>query len=308
MSIDGEDHYRKLAQAFADAAWRGRKPSPQKGNTFHHLCVLNELAKSHSIEACKQYAGSRDIPWGRFASLDALRMVIGQAPLGGINPIGDFPVVRPDLDYVTFRNPNARKVVVIFTGAAHQFGAPLRVIHQWFRRLDASLVYVFDMDWTYYLGPVRGLGGNLDETAAALRAIVAELGGTSCYCVGNSGGGFGALLFALRLQARRTLAFSPPTAIRESLEGVRRKGVVLDGLVSARNEVELREFYLASANPPPARIHFPGSNLHDTAEAENLAGLPGIELQPIDETNHNLIPLFISRDLFFPALEWLVAD
>lgn len=308
MSTDSEDLYRNLAQDFAEEARRGRRPSPKKGNTFQHLSVLNELARAHSIEACKQYAASRDIPWGRFASLDALRLVIGQAPLGGVNPIGDFPVARPDLDYVTFHNPNARKVVIIFTGAAHQFGAPLRVIHQWFRRLDASLVYVFDMEWTYYLGTVRGLGNGLNETAAALQALVAELGGTRCYCVGNSGGGFGALLFALRLAARRTLAFSPPTSIRESLEGVRRKGVDLDGLVSARSEVELREFYLASAEPPPARIYFPGNNLHDRAEAECLAGVPGMDLQPVEDTNHNLIPSFIDRGLFAPALEWLVAD
>ncbi|MCK0206838.1 hypothetical protein MWN33_02200 [Starkeya koreensis] len=306
--MDSEEPFRHLAAAFARAVQHGGRPTPQKGNIFQHLSVLNQLARSHPLEAARLYAASAEIPWGRFASLDALRQVIVQAPSSGDDAVDGFPPLRPDIDYVTLPYPGARKVLFVFTGAAHQFGAPLRVMHQWFRRLGVSLVYVFDMDWNYYLGTVRGLGGSVGETAAALAAIRDELGATSCYCAGNSGGGFGALLYAPRLGARRSLAFSPPTAIRESLESVRRKGARLDGLVSPRGEVELRAFYLDAAEAPPARVHFAANNAHDRDEAENLAGLPGIELLPLPDTNHNLIPSFIARGLFMPALEWLVAD
>ncbi len=308
MQDPADEAFQQAAATFAACVDAGEEARVERATLFHHMAVLNILARGHSLRACRHYAGSAVIPWGRFGSLDSLRTVILRAPEVEAAGIAPFPATVPELDVLPFHHPGAEAVVFVFTGRAHQFGAPLSLIHPWFRTLGTSVVYVFDMDLTYYLGPLRGLGASIEANVAALRSLMAGLGATRCCCVGNSGGGFGALLYAPLLGARRSLAFSPPTMIRESLDQVRGKVPDLDRLVAANGAVDLRLLYAARGTWPPARIFYPASLERDSEEARNLAGLAGIALNPVDLAKHNLIPHLIASDAFQPELAWLVAE
>lgn len=297
----------RAAAAFADAVAAGRAVRVEGGSVLQHLQVLHELVATQPINVCKRYASLPEIPLGRFSALDAFRSLILRAPDSTPDDIGDFPLRMPEADYIAFPSRGASVMLFVFTGAAHQFGGPIRVVHQWFRRLGVSVVYLFDMDWTYYLGGIRGLAGTIEGSAEALKTMARAAGATTHLCVGNSGGGFGALLYAMHLAARRTLAFSPPTAIRESLEIVTRKVPHARGLVTGSGAIDLRAIHESIREPRACRIYFPEQNAHDRDEALNLAGLPGIDVQPVPGLKtHNLIPSFVDTGRFEQELNWLV--
>lgn len=307
MQGDSGESIREAAEDFSAAVAAGRAVRIEGGSVPQHLSMLHELVATQPIAVCKRYASLPGIPWGRFSSLDALRMLILRAPDSTPGDIGDLPMRLTEENYIALVAPGAITMLFVFTGAAHQFGGPLRVIHQWFRRLGVSVVYLFDMDWTYYLGGIGGLSGSIEGATAAMKEIAQNAGATSLRCLGNSGGGFGAILYAAHLAASRTLAFSPPTAIRESLEAVTRKVPQTREMATGSGAIELRAVYERSRIGGEYRVYYPEQNEHDRSEALNLASLPGFDLRPLPGVrNHNLIPHLVSTGQFERELNWLV--
>lgn len=307
MLGDSGDLIRQAAADFSAAVAAGRVVRIEGGSVPQHLSMLHELVATQPIAVCKRYASLPGIPWGRFSSLDALRMLILRAPDSTPGDIGDLPMRRTEENYISLVAPGAITMLFVFAGAAHQFGGPLRVLHQWFRQLGVSIVYLFDMDWTYYLGGIKGLSGSIEGTTDAMKEIARDAGATSLRCLGNSGGGFGAILYAAHLAASRTLAFSPPTAIRESLEAVTRKIPQAREMETGSGAIELRTLYEQSKIGGEYRVYYPEQNEHDKSEALNLANLPRLDLRPLPGVrNHNLIPHFISTGQFERELNWVV--
>lgn len=307
MLRDDGEAIRKAAAAFSSAVATGQTVRVKGGSVLQHLSVLRELVATQPIEVCRRYAALPEIPSGRFAALDALCTLILQAPDSTPGDIGDFPQRIPEEHYIVFAAPSATRMLFVFTGAAQQFGGPLRVMHQWFRRLGVSVVYLFDAEWTYYLGGINGLSDSIEGSAEALKEIARTAGATSHLCLGNSGGGFGALLYAPHLAARRTLAFSPPTAIRESLEVVTRKVPDASRMSAGSGAIDLREIYSQQVAARDIRIYYPAQNAHDSSEASNLNGLPGFDLRPLPGVKtHNLVPHLVAMGRFGPELDWLV--
>lgn len=305
MALD----HAAMAAGFALAIQEDRHPAVVPIDIKDHLLVLHHLINSHSLEACRRYAAEDCIPWGRFKKFDELRWIVLHAPRNIRPGMVESVVANRASDLIVCPRPGATRVVLVFTGAHHQFGGPLRLIHRWLAQLDASLIYLIDNDWSYYLGPMRGLGGSMTDKAEALNRIIGDLGATSCFCLGTSGGGFGALVLAPYLGAKRVLAYSPPTVLRESLPAIQRKVPGLDPLLSPEGTIDIADLRTRHDQVPPTKIYYPADNAHDLIEAENLRGVPGVELRPLEgETDHNLMPRVISRGLFGLHLDWLVRD
>lgn len=296
-----------LAEDFALAVRQGRRPRPAPAGAKRHLMVLRHLIHSHPLETCRIYAASDGIPWRRFAALDILRLLVLNAPVTPDPGMPDLPAMTDGADYILCPRPGADKVLFVFTGAARQLGGPLPLMHRWLARLGVSIVYLVDTDWSFYLGPLRGLGVTLDEKSAALHDLMRQMGGRSCCCLGNSGGGFGALLLAPRLGASRTLAYSPPSVIRESLDRVQAVVPDLGGMLAPDGTISLADQFARLGRVPPARIYYPAANAHDRAEAAHLDGIAGLSLRPVDGVEeHNLIPFMVSHGLLPVHLDWLV--
>ncbi|WP_139103291.1 hypothetical protein [Pararhodobacter sp. CCB-MM2] len=168
------------------------------------------------------------------------------------------------------------------------------------------MIYLNDSRASYFLGPLRGVGETVAEMASALSEVLARLGQDGAYCLGYSGGGFGALIFSSRLGVQRSLVYSPPTIIRESLPIVIRNGANLEGLLSPEGAVDLSHL-LQGSRIPMIRIYFSGGNEHDALEIENISQISDLDIRPFpDMVQHNLIPSMIARGLFGTHLEWLV--
>jgi len=290
-----------MADAFVAARQDGLAAHEPDLRPVQHLAVLQSLLARHQIGDAVAYAQA-DLPWDIFSRLDDLRrLLLSLPPSEGDVP--DFGQMRMDRPIHVIERPGARLTVLAFTDIRHHLGAPMRLVHPWFARLEANIVYVADLDWAYYLGPCPALGDTPERKAEALKAIVDGLGAPDCACFGPSGGGFGALLLGSRLGARRILTYAAPTVLRRTLPSLIRRVPSITELQTDRHSINLRALLSPEAE---IRLVYGAGNGLDRIEAENLAGLPRVTLCPLaEETRHILVPAFAESGRFASDLDWL---
>jgi hypothetical protein len=302
------EHIAGLARDISSALRQGRTPPMAGLGVYQHLALLRSLIQTEGLAVCKAYAACTDLPLGRFRPFDLLVTLVRAAPRSAAGDAGDLGPSPAGGGVLALPARGRAKALVVFTDVLQHFGCPLPIVHQWFRGLDASLIYVFDTAGTYYLGGIPPLAGTPAEAAGALREIAGGMGATSLRCAGNSGGGFGALAYAPLLGAQRCLALSPPTTIRESLEDVCLKAPQARSLVNEEGTISLRSLYRHTPVRPLSRVIHAAGNIHDGEEARGLAGLAGIAVTTLPGiTDHNLVPLLIERNQFAGELDWLMA-
>jgi len=151
----------------------------------------------------------------------------------------------------------------------------------------------------WYLRGIPELGGSVAETVAALRRLIQTIGPSEVWCVGESMGGYAALLYGILLGASRIVSFGPLSTFSATFaseyEDLRWRDVML--------RVDPAELPVTTDLPELARrtghanpIHLiagtsagPGApeavNL-DVMHAERFSGLPGVRFHYYPEAEH----------------------
>jgi pimeloyl-ACP methyl ester carboxylesterase len=194
----------------------------------------------------------------------------------------------------------ARTVVFVFSGRHYRHGVPFTLLHRWFGRLDASIVYLRDGSRRGFLRGIRSLGVRREAATSALRAIAAELGAERIVCFGSSTGGFAALLYAVELEAEAAALMSgvtdlsfldaPPLA-QPAWAAIRNLAVVLG----------------AAPRPPQALFVGADGSKRDDRQAKNIANLPSVTVRMLERYDGRLtVPELICRGQFDRVLDWLM--
>lgn len=215
----------------------------------------------------------------------------------------------PAADMQIVRRPGARSVLFVFAGGANGYNGPLRLAHQWFRRLDVHVVYLRDFDGMFYAGGIGSLGNTRTRAIAALSEIAAGLGAERTLCTGSSSGSFGALLYALDLQADAVLCLAGATRLDESAERVlaRHRTLRPGAEPMDRAAFDLPALYAGAGGRTRVRIVFGEKNERDSLEAANMRGIDGVELHSVpDATRHGILQSLVPRNDFARHLDWLV--
>jgi hypothetical protein len=110
----------------------------------------------------------------------------------------------------------SRCLVVAFAGVRQKLGGIKSEFYRSLERLDCAALFVRDLEcrWYQYDPPV------VEELETQIRAAIDQTGAQRLVCIGNSMGGFGALLFGARLGADAILSFAPQTAIEPAVTNV----------------------------------------------------------------------------------------
>lgn len=175
-----------------------------------------------------------------------------------------------------------------------------------------GLVFLQDFSRLFFLGGIASLGADVEETIAALRAMlpasVGELLG-----LGFSGGGYSALLYGLELGVTRYLLFSAPTdggeeAMRHPESMAPRYQRIRS--VSTRHLVNLHDRVAARPDRPRIDLWFGADSPWDRCNAERMADLANVHLHPIQNCNtHDLLGFMQADGSLEPVLrEWLERD
>jgi hypothetical protein len=177
------------------------------------------------------------------------------------------------------------------------------------RRLEAraggklNRILIRDIANAWYHRGVPGLGGHVDDVAASLRTLVRAIRPGTVATVGQSDGGYAAIMFGMLLGAERIVAFGPQAHLNPmeaACYGDRRFLPVMEGLHAnppRSGYYDLVE--LAAALRYRGEVHVvfgthPGqddgvSGNLDALHAERLARLPNATLHPHADSAHAIV-------------------
>lgn len=304
------DHLRLTLAAAQFARRVARHPDtmPEPCSGRDQFMMLNALLELGHIDAARAFVDRTPETGVTLAGLHSLRALALAAPRRDPDEPGPDVVEDPARDVAVAARAGAPLAVLVFTGAARRFAAPVPLAHEWFRRLPASIVYVRDAHDMFYLAGIRGLGSGYRAAVDGLAALAADLGAHRVACIGNSAGGYGALRIGLDLGAERVASLSGPTIIDDSLprlrERRRKEGLPADALDS--ETLNLADLYRAAASRPRLRLLFGAGNERDRTEAASMAGLPDTLLMPLEGVStHGILPDLVACGGFDPLLHWL---
>jgi len=200
----------------------------------------------------------------------------------------------------TVARAGANCVLLAFCGRTQRIGMPIDLIHRWFGPLGVHVIYLRDYEGHNYDQGIRSLSGDMASTLLALREIIAGLRVNRIVCYGNSLGSYGALRYALELEAEAALAFAAPTNLLPHF------GNFIDKQ-NAEPGIDLRPLYENKRYTPRVHLVYGERHPFDRAQAVNFRGLPTVTLEMAPDWNHHdvfLHAIFVGR--YEPLLRWLV--
>ncbi len=186
--------------------------------------------------------------------------------------------------------------MIAFGGMRRAIGLPMFEFYrltshhgQW------NKIYLRDQHALWYHAGLHGLGDNIDEITASLRRYSDHPGTRRVVTIGNSGGGYAALLFGSLLGAAEVHAFSPRTSLRplhRLLSGEDRnlwKNFLRLLLHGQRKYLDLLPVLAQAKVKTIYHIHYSENFPADRQQAIHLASLPNVHLHPYPNNNHQLI-------------------
>jgi hypothetical protein len=156
-------------------------------------------------------------------------------------------------------------LIVAFTGVSQGLGGIPFEFRRSLGEVSAEVIFVRDTGQRWYqydLAMINQVVRRINETAAAI-------GATRVSCLGNSMGGFGALMFGSLCAADAVLAFAPQSTIDP------RHTAAMGDHRWLEYQRNIEVYPLPDLNTLPApkgsvTIHYGGENMLDIAHAERL--------------------------------------
>ena len=290
-----------------DAFERQVAPDFSQGEPGRWIKAIDDLLAKGRIEAAR-YAlvhlreQKPDLEWSQ-----TVFQLVDRAPEATAR--SDAFVDDPDSDLQIVPLEGARTVVFAFSGRGHRLNMPLWLFHRWMARLDASVVYVRDLNDRFYLDGIASCG-SFEATVERFREIRVELGAERVLCLGNCSGGNAALRFGLKLGAERVFSFSSPFNLDPefTLFLNRRKTAALLTKTFPGMNLDLRPLCLGASTRPETVLFYGDKCWDDRIQNEHMAGIPGLTLAPIrGYPGHGALPELIQRGEFGAVLQRLVA-
>ncbi len=175
--------------------------------------------------------------------------------------------------------------------------------------LHAKRIYVRDVHERWYQKGTALLGGSVPEVAASLRNIVDGQHVSRVIAIGNSGGGFAAILFGVMLGVDEIHAFNPPTRLMvpddtsfpEQLLALQKE------FPPGKPFMDLRVVLEEHLRPTTRiTIHYSRGDKSDRRHALYLSSFPNVRVFEYPIIVHHLAKFCSSRGLLAPLLAAVV--
>lgn len=163
------------------------------------------------------------------------------------------------------------------------------------RDIETKKVYVRDPRQMWYHRGLPGVAGSIDGVVRHLKPIIRDQSPERVVVVGNSAGGYAALLFGCLLDVDTVIAFAPQTFLNENLmaeHGDRRWEHMLGTLykVGDSKHYDLkRVLFRHKHRGTQYWIHYPERNRLDQIHARRMRTIPAVSLHPHGRSTHQLV-------------------
>lgn len=188
----------------------------------------------------------------------------------------------------------SKKLYIIFGGIAAGIVIPPFEFIKSSNILDENRLFVRDFKQTWYHAGLPGISTNISETSAHLEAIIERYAPEETIMLGNSMGGFAAMLFASLIGNVRAVAFAPQTFIgpwkRLRVRDKRWKGRIRRTYLRTLTSEKFYDLSkLTDAKPWRADILVAKDHRLDMIHARHVADLPQVTVHEYPEGGHNLV-------------------
>jgi hypothetical protein len=193
--------------------------------------------------------------------------------------------------------PQSNVLLVAFGGIGGGFGRlPVFEFFNSASTFGVKKAFVRDLHRSWYHRGVPELGEGIDAVGAGLGRLIADSGVDRTVAVGNSAGGYAALLFGQLLDLSEVHAFSPQTFVDPDLRrelGEWRWQEPLDALYdSGRFDPrygDLRMVMSDTGGSTPFYVYYDTDHSLDVVHAERLAEVDRVSLQTYDGAGHGTL-------------------
>lgn len=192
--------------------------------------------------------------------------------------------------------PGSRKLYLAFGGMQGALGMPPFEFYRSSKILDESRIFFRDLTQTWYHAGLPGLTRDIPETAQYIRSLIDRAAPEEVVFVGNSMGGFAAILFSSLIGYGTAISFSPQTYIawskRRSTGDRRWRSRVLRTYGATLFKPRFFDLcHLLRDSGAGNRVEIFVSSLDelDLVHAHNLAGFENVRITIRDFGGHNLV-------------------
>jgi pimeloyl-ACP methyl ester carboxylesterase len=199
---------------------------------------------------------------------------------------------EPTVSVVSDLEVQSDTLLVAFGGGFGAYFMPRFEFSRMASDLPVKKLFIREHEPTWYQGGIPGLGLGIDEAAGAIRELVLRNGVDRTVMVGNSAGGYAALLFGELTGADTVLAFSPQTFVDRRNRLVHRDrrwpqpARRMRSLPRTPYQDLLRVLHGGATT---SQVYYSGNHRLDRVHAERLRSTPGVVLHRYDLASHKLV-------------------
>lgn len=191
--------------------------------------------------------------------------------------------------------PGSEKLFIFFGGIAGGIAMPPFEFYRASKIFDSGKIFLRDFSQSWYQRGLLTVGDDAFAIGEYLKTKISESGASEVIFVGNSMGGFAALLFCSMLQCGKAIAFSPQTFVcpeKRLKYGDRRWSLQIAAMHKTRVVSDIYDLKLWISTRYPsmqASVYISASDTLDTLHANELEGFANINIQRFAGTGHGLV-------------------
>lgn len=194
--------------------------------------------------------------------------------------------------------PEASNLYIFFGGIAAGIAMPPFEFYNAARILEENKIFVRDVTQCWYHNGLAGESRDILSTAEWLKNEIRKLNPERVFFVGNSMGGYAAILFATLVGQGEVIAFAPQTFISPSLRfksGDRRWfrkifRTYVRGFFKHKIW-DLAALLLEKRQSQKISIYVSRTHRLDHVHASHLKGIPGVQIYEFDGGGHGLVKM-----------------
>jgi pimeloyl-ACP methyl ester carboxylesterase len=194
------------------------------------------------------------------------------------------------------RVSTSKKLYFIFGGIYAGLGIPPFEFYEASRILEENRIFFRDFSQSWYQNGLPGIGRDYRAIGDYIAAKIEAQQPEEIFFVGNSMGGFAALLFAALSGQGRAIAFAPMTFIspwKRILHGDKRRRPQIRNTYRSswwkRHVWDLKGWLTGERSRLRADIYVSRAFRLDCVHARELAHLPRVRIHTFDEGGHQLV-------------------
>ena len=190
-----------------------------------------------------------------------------------------------------------KSLLIAFGGIIGALGMPPFEFFNLTKKIEVKKIYVRDMTQSWYHQGLPGIASDIDGVALFLRKKIEESGAEKIVLIGNSMGGYVAIIFGMLLNMDVAVhAFSPQTFIDKRnrfwhRDNRWRKQIRKIHRIASRRYLDAKVLLLHSHNRKnyDINIYFCFRNRLDKIHAERLSKFDNVSLHPFADGGHTVV-------------------